>query len=430
MLILYRKIINQFLIHFTSIVLIPLSKLALLIIISLPVHADVVKPALIEINVDQLGQIEIEARVSIEALLTGINGQYKNTQDAPNAAEYDVLRKMQSDQLNKEFSKFREKFLNSIHLKSLASKSDIDPNGSGFSGSGSNGTTSSKSDYSDTGKNLAITISEVKIPEPGYTKVPRISLIKLKSRVDLDQSSLSWYYPIAFGDNAVRVRQANNEKREYHWSEWQWLRKDEASKPFSLTEIVAVRPLYQVISEYTVLGFEHILPKGLDHILFILGLFFFSIALKPLFWQITMFTVAHSITLGLSMNGFISLPANIVEPLIALSIAYIGIENIFFKNLKKSRLLLVFLFGLLHGLGFASVLADFGLPKNDFIIALISFNLGVELGQLAIILIAFFLIGLWFRHKPWYRASITIPASLMISTVGLYWFIQRLDLNF
>ncbi|MGK0272400.1 MAG: hydrogenase/urease accessory protein HupE [Cocleimonas sp.] len=386
------KIINQLLL-FISFVL-PFS-----------LHADVVKPALIEINVNQLGQIEVEARVSIEALLTGINSQYKNTQEAPNAAEYDVLRKMQSDELEDKFLEFQKLFLNQISLKRHTSKNSI-------------------------GEEIPLKVSDVKIPEPGYTKVPRISLIKLKSEIALDQVAISWYYPMAFGDNAVRLRQIDDKNKKYHWSEWQWLRKDKPSKPFSLTEVVAKRPLIQVVSDYIVLGFQHIIPKGLDHIVFILGLFFFSVVIKTLFWQITMFTLAHSITLGLSMNGIINLPSNIVEPLIAVSIIYIGIENIFSKNLKNSRLLLVFIFGLLHGLGFASVLADFGLPDNDFILALISFNIGVELGQLAILLIAFLLIGIWFKNKSWYRASITIPASLMISTVGIYWFIQRLDLNF
>ena len=374
-------------------------------IFSIPLYADVVKPALIEISVNQLGEVEIEARVSIEALLTGINSQYKNTKDAPNAAEYDVLRKMQSNKLREEFLGFQQKFLDEISLKSHASKNS-------------------------SGNNLILGISEIKIPEPGYTKVPRISLVKLSSSIGLDQQSISWYYPLAFGDNAVRVRQVDSDAQKYHWSEWQWLRKDKPSEPFSLTEVVTKRPFHQVISDYIVLGFLHILPKGLDHILFILGLFFFSTALKPLFWQITMFTVAHTLTLGLSMNGIISLSPNIVEPLIALSIAYIGIENIFSKRLRNSRLLVVFVFGLIHGLGFASVLADFGLPKDAFVTALISFNVGVELGQLAIILFTFFIVGFWFRTKPWYRASISIPASLLISTVAIVWFIQRLDLNF
>jgi len=390
---------------FPSRIIYPFLFVVINFIVSIPLYADVVKPALIEISVNQLGQIDIEARVSIEALLTGINNQYKNTKDAPNAAEYDALRKMQSDELKLEFSEFQRLFLDQISLKSHLSKSNA-------------------------GQDLSLEISEIKIPEPGYTKVPRISVVKLKSNIELDQASISWYYPMAFGDNAVRLRQVDDVAKKYHWSEWQWLRKDKPSKPFSMTEIVAKRPLHKTISDYAVLGFQHIVPKGLDHILFILGLFFFSAAIKPLFWQITMFTLAHTLTLGLSVNGIISLPASIVEPLIALSIVYVGIENVFSKRLKNSRLLLVFLFGLLHGLGFASVLADFGLPNNDFVASLISFNIGVELGQLAIILTAFFLIGFWFRNKYWYRASISSPASLLISTIGIYWFIQRLDLNF
>jgi len=369
-------------------------------VVSTSINADVVKPALIEINVNQTGQIEIEIRASIEALLTGINSKYKNTQESPKADEYDTLRKMQNNELSLAFKDFQNHLLNQIYLKTNESKA------------------------------LSLEIFEIKIPEPGYTKVPRISTIKLKTSTALDKTSLTWYYPAAFGDNAVRLRQVNKETQQYHWSEWQWLRKDQPSDPFSLTEIIAQKPLYKTIVEYIILGFEHILPKGLDHILFILGLFFFATALKPLFWQITMFTVAHTMTLGLSINGVISLPANIVEPLIALSIVYVGIENVFSKRLKSSRLLLVFIFGLIHGLGFASVLTDFGLPSNAFITALISFNFGVEIAQLALITIAYLLIGHWFKNKSWYRASISTPASLLIATIAIYWFIQRLDLNF
>jgi hydrogenase/urease accessory protein HupE len=358
--------------------------------------SDVVKPALIEINVNEQGQIDVEIRASIEALLTGINGKYKNTKNAPNAAEYDVLRKMQDIELQKEFDKFNAKFLDSVKLV------DID------------------------GNKILLKIDKVKIPEPGYTKIPRISVINLKGSVDTSVESLTWYYPMAFGDNAVRLRQVDEVKQQYHWSEWQWLRDDKPSEALSLTEVVARRPLYKTIASYIVYGFEHILPKGLDHILFILGLFLFSTKLKPLLWQVTMFTVAHTITLGLSMNGIISLPASIVEPLIALSIAYVGVENVFSKKLRNSRLFLVFGFGLLHGLGFASVLADFGMPEDAFATALISFNIGVELGQLTIIAGAFLLVGYWFSKKSWYKQRITNPASIIIAVVASYWFIQRL----
>lgn len=364
------------------------------------VSADVVKPALIEIIVNKEGQIQIEIRASIEALLTGINGKYKNTKDAPNADEYDVLRKMQSDELLVEFEKFMQSFLERVYLKD------------------------------DTNNQVLLAFEDVKIPEPGYTKVPRISVIKLKGKIDQSIKSLSWYYPVAFGDNAIRLKQVDEVKQKFHWSQWQWLRKDQPSEVLSLTEIVARKPLNQTVANYIVLGFEHILPKGLDHILFILGLFLFAAAFKPLLWQVTMFTLAHTITLGLAMNGIISLSANIVEPLIALSIAYVGVENVFSKRLKNSRLLLVFCFGLLHGLGFASVLTDFGMPENAFMTALISFNLGVELGQLTVIAIAFLLIGLWFGQKSWYRKIITSPISLLIAIVAFYWFIERLDLNY
>ncbi|MDH3934044.1 MAG: HupE/UreJ family protein, partial [Gammaproteobacteria bacterium] len=255
---------------------------------------------------------------------------------------------------------------------------------------------------------------------------PRISIIYLEGKVDRSVSSMTWYYPQRFGDNAVRVRQIDADNEKWHWSDWQWLRNDAHSEPFSLTEVFTQQPVSAVIKTYVVLGFEHILPRGLDHILFILGIFLLSIHLRPLLWQVTMFTVAHTLTLGLSIAGMISLPANIVEPLIALSIAYIGIENITAHSLHKSRLVIVFCFGLLHGMGFASVLSDFGMPADAFLTALISFNVGVELGQLMVILLAFAAIGLWFRNKPWYRNVIEIPCSLAIAVTGLYWTWERL----
>jgi hypothetical protein len=141
-----------------------------------------------------------------------------------------------------------------------------------------------------------------------------------------------------------------------------------------------------------------------------------------------MFTVAHTITLALSMNNIIQLPANVVEPLIALSIAYVGVENILARELHRSRLVLVFLFGLLHGLGFAGVLADFGMPKDDFALALISFNIGVEFGQLAVIFIAFILLRPWFKDQLIYRKIVVVPGSMCISVIGLYWFLERLEL--
>jgi hypothetical protein len=177
---------------------------------------------------------------------------------------------------------------------------------------------------------------------------------------------------------------------------------------------------------YLELGYTHILPLGLDHILFVLSLYLLSPKLKPVLWQATAFTVAHSVTLGLSMYDVIKPPANIVEPVIALSIMYVALENIFSPKLKKSRIGVVFLFGLVHGMGFASALGQLGLPRNAYLTSILMFNLGVELGQLTVILSAFILFGKWFGNKPWYRKAIVITLSVIITIIAGFWTIQRL----
>ncbi len=174
-------------------------------------------------------------------------------------------------------------------------------------------------------------------------------------------------------------------------------------------------------------GVEHIIPKGLDHILFVLGLFFSSLIFRSLLWQVTAFTLAHTITLALAALGIAQVPGAIVEPLIALSIVWIAVENCVFTETNKWRPAIVFGFGLLHGLGFAAVLSEYGLPKDNLVPSLLAFNIGVEVGQLLVLLAAAALV--WFiRNKSWYRQRIQIPASIMIALVGLFWFIERVFL--
>ncbi len=177
---------------------------------------------------------------------------------------------------------------------------------------------------------------------------------------------------------------------------------------------------------YLQLGYKHILPLGLDHILFVLCLFLLSPRLKPVLWQATAFTVAHSVTLGLAMYHIITPPSKIIEPLIALSILYIALENIVSPRLKASRIGIVFIFGLVHGLGFAGALSELGLPQKDYLLSLIMFNAGVELGQLTIILLAFFLLAKKFGGKPYYRKAIVLPLSILIAMVAAGWTIQRI----
>lgn len=196
------------------------------------------------------------------------------------------------------------------------------------------------------------------------------------------------------------------------------------SQAFVLGEPLQPPDRMTVAGQYLILGFWHIIPEGIDHILFVLGLFLLSARLAPLLWQITAFTLAHTVTLALSTFGVVSISPGIVEPLIALSIAYVAIENVLTDRLEPWRPAVVFAFGLLHGLGFAGVLRELGLPEQEYLTALLTFNAGVELGQLAVIVLALLAVG-WFRDRAWYRRRIVIPCSLAIATVGLYWAVER-----
>ena len=177
---------------------------------------------------------------------------------------------------------------------------------------------------------------------------------------------------------------------------------------------------------YLKLGYQHIIPLGLDHILFVLSLFLLTPAIKPVLWQATAFTVAHTITLGLSMYQVIKPNPAIVEPLIAASILYVALENIFSSKLKAARIGIVFLFGLVHGMGFASALGSLGLPQRSFLTALLTFNIGVELGQITVIAVAYFLLARWFGHKSYYHKLIVNPLSITIAVIAAIWLVQRL----
>ena len=204
-----------------------------------------------------------------------------------------------------------------------------------------------------------------------------------------------------------------------------WVEGGEMSKAYSL----AAPAKADVVRQYLWLGFTHIVPLGLDHVLFVLGLYLLSGKWRSVLWQVSAFTVAHTITLALSISGVIAVRAEIVEPLIAVSIAYVAVENILHKELKAWRIALVFGFGLLHGMGFAGVLQELGLPRGEFVTALLSFNVGVEFGQLSVVAAAFALVGWRWSEREWYRARIVVPASVAIACVAFYWTAERLILS-
>lgn len=197
--------------------------------------------------------------------------------------------------------------------------------------------------------------------------------------------------------------------------------------PVELFKVEAAQSLVESressLSGWIVAGFEHILPKGLDHILFVLGLFLLRPRARPLLSQSLAFTVAHSITLAMVVLGVFSVSPRFVESMIALSIAYVGIENLWVKELKPWRVVFVFGLGLLHGMGFASVMQDLDLPSDSLIEPLIGFNLGVELGQITVLALAFAATFWFFKRKGFelFRKS----ASAAIAVTGLYWTFER-----
>ncbi len=184
-------------------------------------------------------------------------------------------------------------------------------------------------------------------------------------------------------------------------------------------------PVNEVVWYYLSLGFKHIIPYGIDHILFVAGLCLLSTKIKTILWQATAFTVAHSITLALSMKNIIMAPAAVVEPIIALSIVFIAVENILLTELKPWRILVVFLFGLIHGMGFASALNEIGLPGGKFYSSVIAFNGGVEIGQIVVITAMFGCIVWPLKNKAWYRKGVVNVLSVIIGLVAAYWTIQR-----
>ncbi len=245
----------------------------------------------------------------------------------------------------------------------------------------------------------------------------RLGVMRLDGRVPPEAETFSFAYGLIMDPYPLLIRDRGDEVITY------WNVGEYRTEPMRLGELTPPTRR-QVMGTYLALGFTHIVPKGLDHILFVAGIFLLGARIPPMLAQVTAFTVAHTITLGLSMVGVLSLPARVVEPLIALSIAWVAVENILTTELKPRRLALVFGFGLLHGLGFAGVLAELGLPRGEFAAALMSFNLGVEGGQLAVIAGLFALLG-WARHASWYRRAAGVPLSLGIAAVGVYWTVTR-----
>jgi hypothetical protein len=346
-----------------------------------------IRPAVATLTLAPDGRYELAIVVNIEAVVAQVSPQHRDTDESPNAREYNHLRALAPESLRPVVEAHMAQYADGVDLKFDSER-------------------------------VRPALAGVEIPAVGDVALSRQSVVRLAGVAPTTAKMLTFSYAARYGACVLRVQEGER-------LDAVWLKDGARSTTYVIGKGFGQRTMLDVLREYTMLGFTHIVPLGLDHVLFVLGLLLLSMRLAPLLIQVTAFTVAHTVTLALSVYGVVSLPSTIVEPLIAASIVYVAVENILTPQLKPWRALVVFGFGLLHGLGFAGVLTEVGLPQGQFVPALVSFNVGVELGQLAVIAIAYLAVGMWARNQTWYRSRVVIPASALIAAVGLFWTMQR-----
>lgn len=383
-----------------------------------PVQAHELRPAVADVSRGSADQLTIELRLNVEALLADLGPDHDDSDDSPQAEVYDTLRALDAPSLATRLDAFLPEFQRDLQLQTKGER------------------------------RLDVVMAAVEIPETGDTAIARDSTLVLSASIQPGDETFTWHWDDRFGPLIVRSKDA---ERADAFSVY--LLPGDTSAPLpigtapgspavdpgqtselsgesvdgpSVARAAGGTTAVATFINYVRVGFVHILPLGLDHILFVIGLFLLSPRGKPLLWQVTLFTLAHSVTLALGALDLVRVPASVVEPLIALSIAAVCVENLLTRKLHSWRLVLVFAFGLLHGLGFASVLGEVNGDAGHFLVSLLAFNVGVELGQITVLLMCFLLIGWWARERDWYRAVISIPLSVLIGSVGLYWFVQRL----
>ncbi|MCV2882025.1 HupE/UreJ family protein [Actibacterium sp. XHP0104] len=354
---------------------------------TLPGQAHEVRPAVGDVTVTA-EQVRVDLTVTLEALVAGIDmAGLSDTNESPLSGYYDRLRALPPQELEQAFDKVWPRIAQGLVFQ-----------------------------VGDT--RIVPDLAGLRIPEVGDTALPRDSVLVLTAVLPTGDApvQIGW----AATNGPLVLRQMGQGDDLYSG----YLTGGALSDPLPREGVAQVGAITE-FGRYVVLGFEHILPKGLDHILFVLGLFLFSLQMRPLLLQVTAFTLAHTVTLALASLKIVTVPAEIVEPLIAASIVFVAVENIIGGKLGWRRVAVVFAFGLLHGLGFASVLGEIGLNPARFVADLIGFNIGVEIGQLTVIALAYLAVGLWFGRKPWYRAAIVVPGSAAIALVGAWWVVER-----
>jgi hypothetical protein len=353
------------------------------------VYAHESRPLIATIVLTKNGTFELQISLDLESYLAGTSAEHLEKPDPVQVNRYEQLRRLQAPELRATFNVSSEDFLEAVRLEFDGDRPEL-------------------------------VVGQIRVPPLTGTELPRTSTVFLTGTVPPGARSMTWVLDPDLGASVIRARYSDEEALLHS----AYLAAGAASAPVQLKGTSA-QSGWTVFTNYLLVGFEHIVPKGLDHILFVVGLFLLSMQWKILLWQVTSFAVAHTVSLALGVTGVVQVSPGVVEPLIAASIVYVALENLATDRLTPWRPLVVFAFGLLHGLGFAGVLGEIGLASGHFATGLIAFNVGVELGQLAVIAACFATIGLWARGKTWYRRAVAMPASAVVGLLGAYWFVER-----
>ena len=356
----------------------------------LNLSAHEIKPAIVEFNKVK-NQINIVLKFNAEAFLANIDASdYKDTINFSNSIKYSELRLLPGEILKEKVFESRDQIINSIFIKTSK-------------------------------KQLNLKLVEIDVLEEKNIEKVRFTKVYLKTEIKFIETPITFSAKKIFGP--LIFKNFSNIDKDTDKPQSQWLKPGNQTSKLGSLQVKTNTTNFSILGIWN--GILQIILYGFDHILFILGLFFFSHKLKPLLIQVTTFTIAHSITLIFGGLGYITISPLIIEVIIAASIIWIGFENLFRKKMKVSRLGVIFTFGLIHGLGFASMFKPKGLEGTDYYLNLLSFNIGIELGQLITLLPLIILIPL-FNRLSWYRILIAMPASIIIALFGVEMFIDRI----
>ncbi|MBJ3762722.1 HupE/UreJ family protein [Maribius pontilimi] len=424
----------------------------LLALMSSPGLAHEVQPSVADLTIAD-GTVTLDFEATLEPFVAGVDLEgLQDTNASDRADEVDRLRALDPDAMAQAFRDRFDAFARQISVTSGDAR-------------------------------IPLSLQSVDVPEVGNVALPRLSDFVVTGALPPGDAPVIVQWDASLGALVLRQMEAGPEAYTGYLTNGAESAPIPRVGPSSQTWL-------QAFLAYIPVGFEHIVPLGLDHILFVLGLFFLSTHLGPLFWQVSAFTLAHTVTLALAALGIVSVSPAIVEPLIAASIVYVGVENVLSRGMTPWRPAVVLAFGLLHGLGFAGVLTEYGLGTSNFVAKLIGFNVGVELGQLFVIALAFGLVFMAMREygraavqrlPAWislglafvivpalfagmsllgvtleggllplaatiavllglsgaalasegddsYRQNVANPASILIALVGAYWFVERVFL--